>query len=153
MRPARLLAPITTAARAASSCAIWRKLRVIGMTPRSQYGAIRRELVALFLDIRGLTDPSQGDRMIIDRETFTDIAKHLESASEGLLRAATGVATLCPEMDPGEPASLRWLALIESMVSVNGEITALETVLRAVLEANREEVAAARAGAVRERSS
>ena len=49
--------------------------------------------------------------MIIDRETFTDIAKHLESASEGLLRAATGVATLCPEMDPGEPASLRWLAL------------------------------------------
>jgi hypothetical protein len=85
--------------------------------------------------------------MIIDRETFTDIAKHLESASEGLLRAATGVATLCPEMDPGEPASLRWLALIESMVSVNGEITALETVLRAVLEANREEIAAARAGA------
>jgi len=123
------------------------------MTPRSQDEAIWRELVALFLDIRGLTDPSQGDRMIIDRETFSDIAKHLESASEGLLRAATGVATLCPEMDPGEPASLRWLALIESMVSVNGEITALETVLRAVLEANREEVAAARAGAVRERSS
>ncbi len=91
--------------------------------------------------------------MIIDRETFTDIAKHLESASEGLLRAATGVATLCPEMDPGEPTSLRWLALIESMVAVNGEITSLETVLRAVLEANREEVAAARAGAVREPSS
>jgi hypothetical protein len=98
-----------------------------------------------------LTFP-EGDHMIIDRETFTDIAKYLESASEGLLRAATGVATLCPEMDPGEPASLRWLALIESMVSVNGEITALETVLRAVLEANREEVAAARAGVVREPS-
>ena len=69
------------------------------------------------------------------------------------VRAATGVATLCPEMDPGEPASMRWLALIESMVAVNGEITALETVLRAVLDANREEVAAARAGAVREPSS
>jgi len=95
------------------------------------------------------TDPFPAKEMfmIIDRETFTDIAKHLESASEGLLRAATGVATLCPEMDPGEPASLRWLALIESMVAVNGEITALETVLRAVLEANREEIAAARAGA------
>jgi hypothetical protein len=87
--------------------------------------------------------------MIIDRETFTDIAKHLEAASEGLLSAATGVATLCPDMDPGEPASLKWLALIESMVAVNGEITALETVLRAVLEANREEVAEARAAAAR----
>jgi hypothetical protein len=83
--------------------------------------------------------------MIIDRETFTDIAKHLEAASEGLLRAATGVAALCPDMDPGEPVSLRWLALIESMVAVNGEITALEGVLRAVLEANREEVATAAA--------
>jgi hypothetical protein len=82
--------------------------------------------------------------MIIDRETFTDIAKHLEAASEGLLSAATGVAGLCPEIDPGEPASFKWLALIESMVAVNGEITALESVLRAVLEANREEVAAAR---------
>ena len=91
--------------------------------------------------------------MIIDREAFTDVAEHLGSASEGLWRAATGVGTLCPEMDPGEPASLRWLGLIESMVSVNGEITALETVLRAVLEANREEGAAARAGAVREPSS
>jgi hypothetical protein len=36
---------------------------------------------------------------------------------------------------------------------VNGEITSLETVLRAVLEANREEVAAARTGVVREPSS
>lgn len=90
--------------------------------------------------------------MIIDRETFTDIAKHLEAASEGLLKAATGVATLCPEMDPGEPASLRWLALIESMVSVNGEITALEGVLRAVLEANREEIALLRQAAPRARS-
>jgi hypothetical protein len=85
--------------------------------------------------------------MIIDRETFTDIAKHLEAASEGLLSAATGVAGLCPDMDPGEPASLKWLSLIESMVAVNGEITALESVLRAVLEANREEVEAARASA------
>ena len=85
--------------------------------------------------------------MIIDRETFTDIAKHLEAASEGLLSAATGVAGLCPEIDPGEPVSFKWLSLIESMVAVNGEITALESVLRAVLEANREEVEAARAAA------
>ncbi len=92
----------------------------------------RRARVASFLD--------SCDGMIIDRETFTDIAKHLEAASEGLLSAATGVAALCPEMDPGESDSLRWLALIESMVAVNGEITALEAMLRAVLEANRDEV-------------
>jgi len=66
--------------------------------------------------------------MIIDRETFTDIAKHLEAASEGLLSAATSVAGLCPDIDPGEPTSLKWLALIESMVAVNGEVTALESV-------------------------
>ncbi len=77
--------------------------------------------------------------MIIDRDTFTDIAKHLEAVSEGLLSAATGVAALCPEMDPGEPTSLKWLALIESMVAVNSEVTALEGVLRAVLEANQRE--------------
>jgi hypothetical protein len=82
--------------------------------------------------------------MIIDRETFTDIARHLEAASQGLLNAATGVAGLCPNIDPGEPTSFKWLALIESMVAVNGEITALESVLRAVLEANREEVERAR---------
>jgi len=92
--------------------------------------------MASFLDLPGT--------MIIDRETFTDIAKHLEAASEGLLSAATGVAALCPEMDPGESDSLRWLALIESMVAVNGEITALESMLRAVLDANREELHAVR---------
>ena len=90
--------------------------------------------------------------MIIDRDTFTDIAKHLEAASEGLLRAATGVAALCPDIDPGEPASLRWLGLIESMVTVNGEITALESVLRAVLDANREEVSAMTQAGIRLRS-
>jgi hypothetical protein len=98
-------------------------------------------LLAPFLDRYG--------GMIIDRETFTDIAKHLEAASEGLLSAATGVAALCPEMDPGESDSLRWLALIESMVAVNGEITALEAMLRAVLEANRDEVHAVRAAVLR----
>ncbi len=97
--------------------------------------------MASFLDLTVL--------MIIDRETFTDIAKHLEAASEGLLSAATGVAALCPEMDPGESDSLRWLALIESMVAVNGEITALESMLRAVLEANREELHAVRSAARR----
>ena len=85
--------------------------------------------------------------MIIDRETFTDIAKHLEAASEGLLGAATSVAGLCPDIDPGEPTSFKWLALIESMVAVNGEVTALESVLRAVLEANRQEIEAARSSA------
>ena len=102
------------------------------------------EPVAFFLDQSASRLPDGGS-MIIDRETFTDIAKHLEAASEGLLSAATGVASLCPEIDPGEPASFKWLSLIESLVAVNGEITALETVLRAVLEANREEIAAARA--------
>ncbi len=78
--------------------------------------------------------------MIIDRESFTDIAQHLERASSGLLAAASGLSHMCPQNAPqSSRAMLHWLDLVEALMAVNGEITALEGILRGVLEANCEE--------------
>ncbi len=78
--------------------------------------------------------------MIIDRESFTDIAQHLERASSGLLAAASGLSQVCPQgSQSANPAMLRWLAVVEALLQVNGEITALESILRGLLEANCDE--------------
>jgi|AMFO01.1.fsa_nt_gi hypothetical protein len=78
--------------------------------------------------------------MIIDRESFTDIATHLERASCGVLAAACGLSKVCPTgASANDPAMLSWLKLVEALVAVNAEITALEGILRGLLEANCEE--------------
>ncbi len=77
--------------------------------------------------------------MIIDDETFTQIALHIRRASDGLLGAARHMATLCDTED-GEnlrPAGLH--DAVEALVSMNEEFIALEQLLRAIWEANREE--------------
>ena len=75
--------------------------------------------------------------MIIDRYTFIDLAMHLEGASEGILDVTKRCVALCEEA--GSPAQGAWVGLVEALVSVNVELTALEQTLRALLEANREE--------------
>ncbi len=85
--------------------------------------------------------------VIIDRHTFIDLATHLEGASEGVLEVTKRCVSLCE--DGGEPQAPpdqdSWVALVESLVSVNSELTAIEQTLRALLEANREEEDFARA--------
>jgi hypothetical protein len=77
--------------------------------------------------------------VIIDRQTFVDLATHLEAASEGVLEITKCCVALC-EQGQGHPSQqAAWLPLVESLVSVNVELTALEQTLRALLEANREE--------------
>ena len=78
--------------------------------------------------------------MIIDRQTFIELAMHLEGASEGILDVTRKCVSICETAASG-PADPNWLALIESLVGVNSELTALEQTLRALLEANREEEA------------
>lgn len=75
--------------------------------------------------------------MIIDRYTFIDLAMHLEGASEGILDVTKRCVALCE--GGGPPAQGAWVGLVEALVSVNVELTALEQTLRALLEANREE--------------
>jgi hypothetical protein len=77
--------------------------------------------------------------MIIDRHTFIDLATHLEGASEGVLEVTQKCVTICEEGDAPLPEQESWIGLVESLVTVNTELTALEQTLRALLEANREE--------------
>ena len=77
--------------------------------------------------------------MIIDPHTFVDLATHLEGASEGVLEVTKRCVSLCEEGATPCPEEESWVALVESLVTVNTELTALEQTLRALLEANREE--------------
>src|SRR5262245_24543055 len=72
------------------------------------------------------------DQMIIDDETFTQIALHIRRASDGLLGAARQMAVLC---DPDNEHEIRRDGLtdaVESLVSMNEEFIVLERNLRAV---------------------
>ena len=77
--------------------------------------------------------------MIIDRHTFIDLATHLEGASEGILEITKRCVSLCEEGRTVQPEQSSWVGLVEALVAVNVELTALEQTLRALLEANREE--------------
>lgn len=82
--------------------------------------------------------------MIIDRHTFIDLATHLEGASEGILEVTRHCVALCEQGGAARPENTTWVGLVESLVAVNVELTALEQTLRALLEANREEEESAR---------
>ena len=74
--------------------------------------------------------------MIIDRETFTELAVHLKLASDAILTTAHHLAALS---SAGTPATedAEWAGTIESMMSINNQITIMERLLRAVMDANR----------------
>ena len=77
--------------------------------------------------------------MIIDRQTFIDLATHLEGASEGILEITKRCVSLCEEGGIVHSDQAAVFPLVEALVYVNVELTALEQTLRALLEANREE--------------
>ena len=77
--------------------------------------------------------------MIIDDETFTQIALHIRRASDGLLGAARQMAVLCDEDHNGEARGNGLTDAVESLVAMNEEFIMLERILRAVWEANRYE--------------
>ena len=94
-------------------------------------------LVASLCAVRAIPGRRATDQMIIDDETFTQIALHIRRASDGLLGAARQMAVLC---DPDNEHELRRDGLtdaVESLVSMNEEFIVLERILRAVWEANR----------------
>ena len=74
--------------------------------------------------------------MIIDRETFTELAVHLKLASDAILKTARHLAVL----SNGEPESEEhWAGTLDSLMCMNSELTVMEKILRALMEANREE--------------
>ena len=75
-------------------------------------------------------------KMIIDRETFTELAVHLKLASDAVLTTARHLAVLSNgDAGPDE----HWAGTLDSLMSMNTEITVMERILRALMEANREE--------------
>jgi hypothetical protein len=75
-------------------------------------------------------------RMIIDRETFTELAVHLKLASDAVLSTAKHLAVLSNgQTTPDE----HWAGTLDGLMNMNTEITVMERILRALMEANREE--------------
>jgi len=77
--------------------------------------------------------------MIIDNESFTQIALHIRRASDGLLSAARQISTICEPKDECDPQRGDLMGAVESLVAMNEEFMVLEQLLRAIWEANRSE--------------
>ena len=74
--------------------------------------------------------------MIIDHETFTELAVHLKLASDAILATAKHLAVL--SKDNAAPDE-HWAGTLDGLMNMNTEITVMERILRALMEANREE--------------
>ena len=74
--------------------------------------------------------------MIIDIETFTELAVHLKITSDAILKTAHSLAqlgaTIQQQSDPV------WEDVIKNMLAINNQVTTMEQLLRAVLDANVE---------------
>jgi hypothetical protein len=75
--------------------------------------------------------------MIIDRETFTELAVHLKLASDAILKTAHHLAAISSGESAAATEEAEWAGTIESMMSINNQITIMERLLRAVMDANR----------------
>lgn len=75
--------------------------------------------------------------MVLDQDTFVDLATHLEGASEGVLELTKRCVAICER--EGSAQGEEWIALVDSLAQVNAQLAAIEQTLRALLEANREE--------------
>jgi hypothetical protein len=73
--------------------------------------------------------------MIVDRETFTELAVHLKLASDAILKTARHLAVISNTAGDEE----HWAGTLDSLMSMNTEIAVMEKLLRALLDANREE--------------
>src|SRR5438034_10077030 len=76
--------------------------------------------------------------MIIDRETFTELAVHLKLASDAILKTARHLAVLSNADSSNEE---QWAGTLDSLMAMNTEVTVMEKILRALMESNREEEA------------
>jgi len=70
--------------------------------------------------------------VIVDPATFTELAAHLRDASAALFEAARRLAV----MESGQPGTARTRTFAR-LLAVGMELVALETMLRALLEADR----------------
>lgn len=82
--------------------------------------------------------------MLVDRETFTEIALNLKLASDGILKTARCLARISDAEDFAqhqgyEGAVDYWQEALDGLVTMNTAVTTMERLLHALLEANKEE--------------
>jgi hypothetical protein len=83
--------------------------------------------------------------VIVDGETFTELTVHLKRASDSLLRAAQDFMVLVTENASEDGSSDdRWAQALGEVMAMATEMVAMEHILRALTEANREEEGAPR---------
>ena len=82
--------------------------------------------------------------MVIDHETFAEIAVHLKLASDAILKTARYLAVISNESSEGMEE--QWAHTLEGMIELNNEIAVIEKLLRATMEANKEEAASKQPG-------
>lgn len=78
--------------------------------------------------------------MIIDKETFAEIAIYLKLASDAILASAKHMAVISNLQIPPENWEREWSDLIQSMMEINRQINNMERLLHAVHNANKEEL-------------
>ena len=83
--------------------------------------------------------------MMADRDSFADLTVHLKLASDALLKGARHLALL--SHDAG--CDQRCPAALDELMTMAIELAAMERILRALMEANREEENVAGAGRLR----
>jgi hypothetical protein len=77
--------------------------------------------------------------MIVDKETFTELAVHLKLASDAILKTAKHLAVISNETGHSPSQEEHWAGTLDALMAMNTEITVMEKLLRALLDANREE--------------
>ena len=80
--------------------------------------------------------------MITDRDSFTDLTVHLKRASDALLKTARHMALLWHDAD----CDARCPDALDELMTMAIELAAMERILRALMDANREEDLAATRG-------
>jgi len=83
--------------------------------------------------------------MMADRDSFADLTVHLKLASDALLKGARHLALL--SHDAG--CDQRCPAALDELMTMAIELAAMERILRALMDANREEENVAGAGSLR----
>ena len=81
--------------------------------------------------------------MIIDRESFTELTVHLKLASDAILKSGRQLAGLSSD---GAAVEGRCASALGEMTALAIELMAMERILRAVMQANRDEECAPASG-------
>lgn len=74
--------------------------------------------------------------MIVDAETFRELAAHLERVSRGILRTAQHLSAISEERRGSDD---EWSTLLDRLIAIVMEMIVVDKLVTALADANREE--------------